>query len=73
MSGEVEYARKLIEKAMTDTCSEKGFDKDNLGRAMINTVIDHFREYRTVKDIRSELEYLVDNLDEDEFVITRGC
>ncbi|MGH1471423.1 MAG: hypothetical protein ACRBCS_09530 [Cellvibrionaceae bacterium] len=73
MSGEVEYAKQLVNQAMGETCSDKNFDKDTVGRAIINTVLENFCEYRSVKDIVSEMEYLIENLGQDEFVITRGC
>lgn len=69
MPGEVTQATQTVKKLMSDPA----FDRDSMGRAIINAVIQHYGEYRSVKDIASELQYLVDNLDEDEFVITRGC
>ncbi|MEX1034298.1 MAG: hypothetical protein WDZ30_13115 [Cellvibrionaceae bacterium] len=69
MAGEVDLARQLVEQAM----GHAEFDKDSMGRALINAVIEQYRQYRTADDIASELRFIIDNLDEDEFVITRGC
>ena len=44
-----------------------------MGRALISSVIEEFAAYRSTRDIAAELQYLIDNLDEDTFVITRGC
>lgn len=69
MSGEVQHAKQLIAGAMDDS----RFDRDTMGRAIINAVIERYQEYRGAADIASELQFIIDNLDEDEFVITRGC
>lgn len=69
MSGEVQEAKKRVGDAMQDS----QFDRDSMGRALINAVIERYLEYRSPQDIASELQFLIDNLDEDEFVITRGC
>lgn len=69
MSGEVQEATRLVTEAM----SSDSFDKDTMGRAIINAVIQRYGEYRSAADIASELQFIIDNLDEDEFVITRGC
>ncbi|GAB1264628.1 hypothetical protein NBRC116493_05420 [Aurantivibrio infirmus] len=73
MPSEASYAKKLVANAMQDAENEKTFDKDSMGRAIIHAVIEEFAQYRKISDIASELQYTVDNLDEDEFVITRGC
>lgn len=69
MANEVQQAKEAVEKLMNNT----DVDKDSAGRAIINAVIEQYRTYRSAEDIASELRYLADNLDEDEFVITRGC
>ena len=73
MTPETTYAKQVIDEAMANAANERGFDKDMLGRALIAAVIDNYKEYRKLSDIASELQFIIDNLDEDEFVITRGC
>jgi hypothetical protein len=73
MAGESPYAQQLVTQAMQHADREPTLSKDAMGRAIINAVLDEYRKYRTSQDIGSELQYIVDNLDEDEFVITRGC
>ena len=48
-------------------------DKDGMGRALISAVLAEFAAYRSSSDVAAELRYMIDNLDEDTFVITRGC
>jgi hypothetical protein len=73
MVGEVSFAQKIVTDAMAHAGNEPALSKDAMGRAIINAVLDEYRQYRTTADIASELQYIVDNIDEDEFVITRGC
>jgi hypothetical protein len=64
MPGEVKEAKRLVAKAMTN----EAFDKDTMGRAIINAVIERYGEYRSSADVASELQFIIDNLGEDEFV-----
>jgi hypothetical protein len=73
MAGEAPYAQQIVTDAMKHADNEPSLSKDAMGRAIINAVLSEYRQYRTVADIASELQYIIDNLDEDEFVITRGC
>jgi len=73
MPSEHILARQLVEQAMKEADQNPAFDRDMMGRAILNAVIAAFAEYRKPDDVASELRYLADNLDEDEFVITRGC
>ena len=73
MAGEASYAQQLVTDAMNHADNDPSLSKDAMGRAIINAVLSEYRKYRNVADITSELHYIIDNLDEDEFVITRGC
>ncbi len=48
-------------------------DVDAMGRALVQAVIEHYLSYRDIGDVRRELEYLVESLDDDDPVVTRGC
>ena len=69
MANEIQQVRDVGKKLMNNADA----DKDSVGRAIINAVIGQYQTYRSAEDIASELQYLADNLDGDEFVITRGC
>ena len=59
----------LVQKHMQALLAEAdaaGISHDVVGRALINQVIDLYRETRTPDDIASELTFLADNLDPDE-------
>ena len=73
MSGEAQIAQQLVQTAMQAADQDPKQDKDAMGRALISSVLAEFAAYRSTRDIAAELQYLIDNLDEDTFVITRGC
>lgn len=73
MSGENTFAKEIIAEAIDEANRNPQFDEDAMGRAIVSAVISHYQTYRKAEDIAQELQYIIDNLDEDEFVITRGC
>jgi hypothetical protein len=73
MSGEAEIARELVRKVMTAAEQDPKQDKDAMGRALLAALLAELATFRPASDIAAELQYLMDNLDEDTFVITRGC
>jgi hypothetical protein len=73
MSGEAQVARELVRNAMAAAEHDPKQDKDSMGRALISAVLAEFATYRSVSDIAAELQYAIDNLDEDMLVVTRGC
>ncbi|MCC6295736.1 MAG: hypothetical protein IT469_03395 [Pseudomonadales bacterium] len=73
MAGESCYAREVVAAALAAAQERAEMSADAMGRALIQAVVDRYREYRTLADIRSELDYLAASLDDDEPVVTRGC
>lgn len=73
MSGESSYARALVGDAFNEARAMAEMDADATGRAIIQAVIEQYRQYRDVADISRELDYLRDSLDEEDLVVTRGC
>ncbi len=73
VSGESVYANKIVEKAWQDATGRAEMDSDAMGRAIIQAVVERYLQYRTIGDVGQELEYLVESMDDDEPVVTRGC
>jgi hypothetical protein len=73
MSGASQVAKKLVADSMAQAAADPHLDQDSMGRAIITAVIEHYLQYRKLGDVKQELQFTIDNLDEDEFVITRGC
>ena len=73
MSGESSHARAVVLQVLDDAESRPDMDRDAMGRAVILAVVDQYLGYRSVEDVRQELEYLAESLDDDDPVVTRGC
>ena len=73
MSGESVYANKIVEQAWQEANNIAAMDSDAMGRAIIQAVVERYLKYRTIDDIGQELDYLVESMDDDEPVVTRGC
>lgn len=73
MSGETQVAEKLVAEAMATVDQDPKQDRNAMGRALILATLERLMQDRPLSDVVSEMEYLLENLDEDDFVITRGC
>ena len=73
MSGESSHARTVVLQVLDDAESRPDMDRDAMGRAVILAVVDQYLGYRSIEDVRQELEYLAESLDDDDPVVTRGC
>jgi len=73
LSGESVYANQVVEQAWQEATKKTEMDSDAMGRAIIQAVVERYLKYRTIADIGQELEYLVDSMDDDDPVVTRGC
>lgn len=73
MAGEHAHAREVVIAALAAAGERSDMSADAMGRALIQAVVERYREYRTLADIRAELDYLAASLDDDEPVVTRGC
>lgn len=58
-------ARTHLDGALSEAKAQ-GFDKDALCRAMLSLIISKYLEYRSVRDVRSELHFLADNCDPEQ-------
>jgi len=73
VSGESVYANQIVEQAWQEATDKAEMDSDAMGRAIIQAVVERYLKYRTIGDVGQELEYLVESMDDDEPVVTRGC
>jgi len=65
MKTATDIARKAVTSALTDIKAAK-LSEDALARALISEAISIYRKSRSVSDIGNELEFLAENLAEDE-------
>ena len=73
MSGESSFAKTVVMQALDEAKSRSDMDIDAMGRAIIQVVVTQYLVDRSAQDVRQELEYLAESLDDDEPVVTRGC
>ena len=57
-------AKRHLEEAIQEATAG-GFDADATARYMLSGVIAKYLEYRTVKDVQAELQFVADNCDPD--------
>ncbi len=57
-------AKEVMQQALTQG-RQQGFDEQAVARALLAEVITVYKRGRTQADIRHELEFLADNLDDD--------
>lgn len=73
MSGESHFANTIVDQAFTDVETRPDMNADAMGRALIQAVVARYLTYRSIADVSQELTYLVESLDDDDPVVTRGC
>lgn len=73
MSGESSYAKTVVAQTLQEARTRPTMDADAMGRALIQAVVEQYLTYRDSADVARELEYLVESLQDDDPVITRGC
>jgi hypothetical protein len=59
-----EIAKRHLELALAEA-KAAGCDIDATARYMLGSVIQKYLEYRTVEDVRSELQFVAENCDPD--------
>lgn len=66
-----EIAKRHFDDAVQEALAA-GYDADSVARYMLDCVVSKYLEYRTVKDVRSELLFVADNCDPDaDFMFMR--
>ncbi len=73
MSGESSYAKTVVAQILEEARTQPTMDLDAMGRALIQAVVEQYLTYRDSADVARELEYLVESLNDDDPVVTRGC
>lgn len=57
--------RRHVDAALAEA-AETGIPADTVARSLLAFAIDIYRRERDIADVRSELEYALDNLDPDQ-------
>ncbi len=73
MSGEYQTAQELIGQALDNAEASSSSSADALSQAMLGVLLQEMAQTRGLSDLKSFIEFQLDNLDTDEIVVTRGC
>ncbi len=59
-----QIAQRHVEEALAEA-KAGGFDADATARYMLGAIVQKYLEYRTLKDVRAELQFVAENCDPD--------
>jgi len=73
MAGEFLIAQDHIQQALTTASTNPGMSPETMNRALLTELLSQLARHHSAEDLKSLLLYQLDQVAEDEFVITRGC
>ncbi|WP_420588839.1 hypothetical protein [Bacterioplanoides sp.] len=71
MSGELHLIKELL--AELDDSTDKQLNPQYAEDLLFTELLTRLGQRRKASDILQQAQYHLDNLDQDEFVVTRGC
>jgi len=72
VAGEYAVARECLEQAMTTADANTSMSQDVMANALLSNLLKIMLKQRTRKDLASFIEFQLESIGEDEFVVTRG-
>lgn len=73
MSGETTIAKEAVNQALAAIKGDASKSDDALLLAVLGQAVTQLLQHRSRADIMSYLEYMLENAEETDWVITRGC
>lgn len=73
MVGEYKVAKEVVAKVITDAENQNDMCTDAMANAMFTSILGHMIKTNDRKALEHLFYYSLDSLDEDEFLVTRGC
>ncbi len=73
MSGEYQTAEDLINQALNGAQASSNSSAEALSQAILGVLLQKMAQTRGVSDLKSFIDFQLDNLDTEEIVVTRGC
>jgi len=73
MAGEFRIAQRHVGEAMETAEAESSMTQDAMGRALLTELLATLSKHSTPEAIRDMIDYQLENLGSDSFVVTRGC
>lgn len=72
MAGEYKLAEQLLSEAMEAASSDAQMSEEGMAQALLVAVLSKMLASHTRKQLDDMIAYQLDNVGEDEFVVTRG-
>lgn len=73
MAGEFRIAQHYIAEAIESAKAENSMSEEAMGRALLTELLAVLSQQHTPTGLKEMIEYQLENLSSDEFVVTRGC
>ncbi len=73
MAGEFRIAQQQITEAMETADAESNMSRDAMGRALLTELLTQLSSHHAPEALRAMIDYQIENLGNDSFVVTRGC
>ncbi|MAZ88041.1 MAG: hypothetical protein CL693_10370 [Cellvibrionaceae bacterium] len=73
MAGEFKIAQQAIRDAMETAAAENSMSQDAMGRALLAELLQALSKQSSSAELKDMVDYQLENLSTDSFVITRGC
>lgn len=73
MAGEFRIAKQNITDAMETAEAENSMSTEAMGRALLTELLAQLSKDNSPATLKDMVEYQLENLGSDSFVVTRGC
>ncbi|WP_439133413.1 hypothetical protein [Pseudomaricurvus sp.] len=73
MAGEFLIAKNQIQQALTEAETDSSMSTEAMNRALLTEMLSQLAKHHTPEELKALLLYQLEQISEDEFVITRGC
>jgi len=73
MAGEFRIAQHHIGEAVETAKAENSMSEEVMGRALLTEVLVVLSQQQSPSNLKEMIDYQLENLSSDEFVVTRGC
>ncbi|GAB3106479.1 hypothetical protein G8770_07850 [Aestuariicella hydrocarbonica] len=73
MAGEFLIAQEQIQGAILKADADRSMNTETMTRALLAELLNQLAKHHSQEELKALLLYQLDQIAEDEFVITRGC
>ncbi|MBU3070013.1 hypothetical protein KOI40_09280 [Aestuariicella sp. G3-2] len=73
MAGEFLIAQEHIQSAISKADNDRSMSTEAMSRALLTELLTQLAKHHSPEELKALLLYQLEQVAEDEFVITRGC